>query len=405
MPNNTACSPFGNCTIIDGVRTNGTIFTPPYDATYPVPHWHQNMELATICVFNSLSLIVIAARLLYRRKKFNMLKGDDIWMAIAGLLLIGLYASQLGAVRFGSGLHMQNVPHYWREMHWHFQTGFSAYYLVVSCIKLSVCFCFLQILTHNLKGLRYCVYGLCVVTGSLGLVCAIPWNFGCQPFLSNFYWSVTSESCINYDIFRWLWISVSVPIDIAIMSVPLRILNRVRLRAVEKRILQMVFCATLLGTICCIIGIYGSYKTRTVESQQLFYNETPFIMMNDIEIFAYTLGASFPVLSGYIVTKADRPNPPCSNFTSWARYVPDLFLSSPLNINLPSRTATTTTMCAPTKHPPIKYPTGHPQPSSSSNERDDLPLSASTLCNSGAGSSLSSCGGNVDLEKHAAQDA
>lgn len=42
------------------------------------------------------------------------------------------------------------------------------------------------------------------------------------------------------------------------------------------------------------MGIYGSYKTRTVETNDLYYNEVAFIMMNDIEVFAYTLGASFP---------------------------------------------------------------------------------------------------------------
>lgn len=46
-----------------------------------------------------------------------------------------------------------------------------------------------------------------------------------------------------------VWISVSVPIDMAIMSVPIRILNRTSLRQHEKRILRMVFCATLLGTV------------------------------------------------------------------------------------------------------------------------------------------------------------
>lgn len=47
-------------------------------------------------------------------------------------------------------------------------------------------------------------------------------------------------------------------------------------------------------TISSIVGIYGSFETRTVETQQLFYKETAWIMMNDIEVFAYALGASFP---------------------------------------------------------------------------------------------------------------
>lgn len=50
------------------------------------------------------------------------------------------------------------------------------------------------------------------------------------------------------------------------------------------------------------------------------------VMMNDIEILMYTLGASFPVLSQYIVQRIDpAPNTQHSNFTSWARQIPDFF--------------------------------------------------------------------------------
>jgi len=388
-----------------------------YDPTYPAPFWHQRMELATICVCNSLTLLLIVARLIYRWRKFKKLKGDDLWMAVAGVFLTALFASQIGANMYGSGLHMQNVKKIWRRWHWRFTIGFAAYYIVVTCIKLSVCFCFLQILTYNLKSLRYCVYGLCTIIASLGIVCTFPWVFGCSPFLSNFYWSVTMESCVNYDIFRWLWISVSVPIDLVIMSVPLRILNRVRLRVHEKRILQMVFCATLLGTIACLVGIYGSYKTRTVETNDLYYNEVAFIMMNDIEVFAYTLGASFPVLSRYIVAKTDPgPEPTHANFSSWARYIPDFFLSTSRqnshrthrgshrtsHRNTTRRTTLDVRNTSPELHTPIKCPDEHSLPSGSEHH---LPLGGSTSLYKSGTSQTGSSEGDLDLEKAAAQES
>ncbi len=55
MPNDTSCSPFGNCTVLVGTKTNGTFYTPQYDPTYPIPYWHKNMGLATIWVCNSLT--------------------------------------------------------------------------------------------------------------------------------------------------------------------------------------------------------------------------------------------------------------------------------------------------------------------------------------------------------------
>ena len=55
MPNSTACAAASNCTILDGTTTNGTYEVTGYNPLAPVPYWHQRMELATICVFNSLS--------------------------------------------------------------------------------------------------------------------------------------------------------------------------------------------------------------------------------------------------------------------------------------------------------------------------------------------------------------
>lgn len=34
-------------------------------------------------------------------------------------IMIGYTVSQVGANRYGSGLHFVNVPHWWRIMHWH----------------------------------------------------------------------------------------------------------------------------------------------------------------------------------------------------------------------------------------------------------------------------------------------
>jgi len=43
-------------------------------------------------------------------------------------------------------------------------------------------------------------------------------------------------------------------------------------------------------------GIYGAYETRTAEVFDALYQETPFLMLNNIELFMYSLGASLPGL-------------------------------------------------------------------------------------------------------------
>jgi hypothetical protein len=93
------------------------------------------------------------------------------------------------------------------------------------------------------------------------------------------------------------------------------------------------------------LGIYGVYENRVSDQNDGFYNETVFVMMNDIEIFMYAVGASFPgmalrqnsggvfirgltdhlVLSRYLVSRSDPSGAAHSNFSSFARHVPDFF--------------------------------------------------------------------------------
>jgi len=41
-------------------------------------------------------------------------------------------------------------------------------------------------------------------------------------------------------------------------------------------------------------GIYGVWETRTAEADDPFYHEAAFLMMTDVEIFMYAVGASLP---------------------------------------------------------------------------------------------------------------
>ncbi|RFU27184.1 hypothetical protein B7463_g9155, partial [Scytalidium lignicola] len=260
-----------NCTIIDGATTNGTFFVGAYNASAPVEHWHHRMELATIITANSLTFLITIARLWYRFATLKRFRGDDWWMVAAILFLIGYTASQVGSNIYGSGYHTINVPDAWLEWHWHFTVGYCGYYIIVSLIKASVCFCFLEI----------------------------------------------------------LWVGLSIPIDLVLIFVPLKLLRSMKLHPREQRLLKLIFSANLLGTITCALGIYGVWENRTAAQLDEFYNETIFIMLNDIEILMYTLGATFPVFSRYIInilpTSARRPTD--ENFSSWARNIPTLFRS------------------------------------------------------------------------------
>ena len=58
-----------------------------------------------------------------------------------------------------------------------------------------------------------------------------------------------------------------------------------------------------------MLEIYGVYEDRVTETLDAFYQEVTWIMLNDIEILMYALGASFPgswlLLHGYPWIMAD----------------------------------------------------------------------------------------------------
>ena len=83
----------------------------------------------------------------------------------------------------------------------------------------------------------------------LGITESCIWIFQCRPFLSNFVYEIDSVWCIPLDPVHYLWVAISIPIDLAIISIPFEILRQTNLKRHERRVLLLVFGANLLGTI------------------------------------------------------------------------------------------------------------------------------------------------------------
>ena len=58
-----------------------------------------------------------------------------------------------------------------------------------------------------------------------------------------------------------VWIGFSIPIDLVLTIIPLQILKRAKLRNYEKRILKMIFCTTLFGTITLYVFTRNSLES------------------------------------------------------------------------------------------------------------------------------------------------
>jgi len=280
---------------------------PVYDPAAPVYKSHQITELAIVCIVDALAVIIIIARTYMRKKKLKHLRPDDWWIISAGIVLVCIWSPcQIAANVYGSGLHWKNMTEEGRKKFWIATWGFSGYYIITSLIKVSILHCHLGLLPETFKKFRLCVKGLCVFIMCLGLTETAMWNFDCKPFLSNFVWEIPGDTCLDLDVPRYVWVALSVMIDLIILWIPFRILADTKLAQHEKRALMFVFAANLLGTITCLVGVYGIYMDRWDSIIDSVFTETTFIITNHIEVLMYTLGASFPVLSPYLVAKAGQ---------------------------------------------------------------------------------------------------
>ncbi|OJD33348.1 uncharacterized protein BKCO1_3100038 [Diplodia corticola] len=281
-------------------------YNEKYDPEMPVIRWRQRMELATICVANAISLCVMVTRIIVQRKRFKRFRKVEWQTAVATILLVfPLWTSQIMTNRYGSGLHVENVPPEWAIPFWNWSLGWMSYYIVVSLVKVSVCYSLLEILPHTFRTFRRLVYVLCVVIMSLGLAEALVWTFQCEPFMSNFDYSVQPTWCANIDAARFSWAGVGIGIDCILTWIPIAILQRTRLLRHERMVLRAVFAATLLGTAATAAGCYGIWLNREDQAlRDLTWTETIYIMFNSIEITLYTVGGSLTVFSRYFISRA-----------------------------------------------------------------------------------------------------
>ncbi|KAL1647445.1 hypothetical protein SLS58_002775 [Diplodia intermedia] len=132
-------------------------YNEKYDPDMPVIRWRQRMELATICVANAISrrMAIRHRHGEYSSSRTSLVNGSVatfVRLQLSNLhyqilLVFPLWTSQIMTNRYGSGLHVENVPYEWAVPFWNWSLGWMAYYIVVSLVKISVCYSLLEICT------------------------------------------------------------------------------------------------------------------------------------------------------------------------------------------------------------------------------------------------------------------
>jgi hypothetical protein len=116
---------------------------------------------------------------------------------------------------------------------------------------------------------RRLIYIIAISIMSLGISLSCVWVFQCQPFLSNFVWSIEPTWCADIFIARYgmylylkfvllsrlrlkqlpVWVAASVIFDFVLAYIPYMLMRQLILDAHKRNVLMVVFSAILLGSI------------------------------------------------------------------------------------------------------------------------------------------------------------
>ncbi|KIM94754.1 hypothetical protein OIDMADRAFT_34761 [Oidiodendron maius Zn] len=260
---------------------------------------HTYRWVAVICLINGLTVLIIAARFWVRHKTSKRFRADDYWIAAAGLVSIfPQWFSQIGAIISDVELiFLNNESTSIITIYMLSSRGLFGYYLVLSLIKVSMCFCLLQLVSRSLfAGLRYFIFGLSAVIMGLGIAMAFAWFFRCQPIQSNFDFYAPQNWCVNNNAAKYSWLGLNVSFDLILIWIPYTILRRARLDGYIQKTLMAVFGAGLLGTIFSILRLIPLIQSEGDDEFTYYMLGVDFVL-TDLEMLMFTI-----VVSKYIVS-------------------------------------------------------------------------------------------------------
>ena len=83
--------------------------------------------------------------------------------------------------------------------------------------------------------------------------------------------------------------------DVCIVTIPLMLIKNMMLKSQERTVLMLLFSANMLATTILIAGLTGIwYTSDPIKFPDYTWLETIYIIMQNLEMLAYAIGASTP---------------------------------------------------------------------------------------------------------------
>ncbi|KAF9737711.1 integral membrane protein [Paraphaeosphaeria minitans] len=244
--------------------------------------------------FTITSFLVVALRTYARSRILRNFGKDDAFMIGAFIFTLG-YLVCIWVMR-DNGMGYSGKVLILNQRTTLIQTTLAIqilYYLLIACVKISICFCYLRIAPDKyfarlVKGTIYSLATFCVICVIVCLAQCISlrqmWNFT----------EISLGTCVNTTALFYTTSSINIITDIWIVVLPIRTLLKIRRPNREKFDLVFAFGLGVFSTIASIVRLHA-IRIYT-ESTDPFYDSVPINLWSIIEVNIGIWCASIPSL-------------------------------------------------------------------------------------------------------------
>lgn len=276
----------------------------------------QNIQATMIAIpatFGSLAIIFVLLRVYARLCINKFFAWDDRFIVVALVFACPLNFLLFPMTKLGMGkdiwtLSFANLTETLKDLY--FAEIF--YMLSEMFTQLSIIFFYLRVFDSTT--FRRAAIGLSVFSVCFGISNTFTMIFQCTPV--SFFWSGwTGElvgKCININTFSWIRAAVEILIDLAIISMPIPLLLRLKLNWIKKLQILAMFSIGFLITLVSILRLES--LVRFSKSTNTTYDNAPAIYWSVLECDIAIVCACMPALR--IVLGAALPKYFGSNFNS-----------------------------------------------------------------------------------------
>ncbi|KAJ4296418.1 hypothetical protein N0V90_006463 [Kalmusia sp. IMI 367209] len=308
-----------NCSVVDLLQSTNETY-----AACGVPVRDQSDTLTgVVASIGSLALLMVALRIADRAISAHAELGlDDLLIGLSGIASLGMNVPVIVAAGLGFGRDMWSIApdNITSSLKWLYVAYFM-YMVTEALCQLSILAFYLRIMTD--RKLRLTVWVLIGLVTCFGLGNTFAMIFQCKPI--PFFWDgwrgEMAGSCpVDVRLFGFIRGAVEIFLDLAILSLPLPMLAKLKMSKKKKLQIMSMFCVGFIITVVSCLRLWAF--VRFAQTQNPTYDNTSGLYWCATESNLFTVVACMPAIHA-IFHKALRRFRNTSTYASKGQYGSD----------------------------------------------------------------------------------